>query len=283
MYQGGAIYVDHASKFITIQHQTSFSAANTVKGKLTFEHDAYTVGVILQQFHTDSGIFTLKEFIADLMHSEQSVRFSGVGAAHQNRSAERNIQTILNMAPTMMLHAALHSPSGFISTDLWPMAMKHTVWLYNGIPSLETGLAPIEVWSHSTQRSRALLSNCHAWGCPTFVLESKLQKEGVEIPKWASRSHQRVFVGFFKLHSLLIGLILNRTTRSITTQSHLVFDDSFSTMYSDEDTVSDTWNHFITRPSTCLHTELDDDDYSDPSDEWLTPDERIARDKERRR
>jgi hypothetical protein len=53
MYQGGAIYVDHASKFITIQHQTSLSAAKTMKGKLTFERDAYTVGVILQQFHTD--------------------------------------------------------------------------------------------------------------------------------------------------------------------------------------------------------------------------------------
>jgi transposase InsO family protein len=107
--------------------------------------------VILQQFHTDNGIFTSKEFMEDLMDSEQSVRFSGVGAAHQNGSAERNIQTIANMARTMMLHAALRSPSGFITADLWPMAMDHAAWLYNRIPSLETGLAPIKVWSHSTQ------------------------------------------------------------------------------------------------------------------------------------
>jgi hypothetical protein len=283
MYQGGAIYVDHASKFISIQHQTSLSAADTVKGKLTFERDAYTVGVILQQFHTDNGVFTSKEFMENLMGSEQSVRFSGVGAAHQNGSAERNIQTIVNMARTMMLHAALRSPSGFITADLWPMAMDHAAWLFNRIPSLETGLAPIEVWSRSTQRSRALLSDCHVWGCPTFVLEPKLQKGGVKIPKWAPRSRQGVFVGFSKLHSSLIGLILNRTTGSITAQFHLVFDDSFSTVHSDEDTEPDTWNHLITRPSARLHAELDDDAYSDLSDEWLTPDERIARDNERRR
>jgi hypothetical protein len=52
-------------------------------------------------------------------------------------------------------------------------------------------------------------------------------------------------------------------------------------VHSDEDTVPDTWNHIITRPSARLHAELDDEDYSDLFDEWLTPDERIARDNER--
>ena len=97
------------------------------------------------------------------------------------------------------------------------MAMDHAVWLYNLTPSLETGLAPIEVWSRSTQPSRALLSDCHVvWGSPTFVLEPKLQKRGVKIPKWAPQSRQGVFVGFSKLHSSRIGLIINRTTGSIT-------------------------------------------------------------------
>jgi hypothetical protein len=63
--------------------------------------------------------------------------------------------------------------------------------------------------------------------------------QGVKIPKWAPRSRQGVFVGFSKLHSSLIGLILNRTTGSITAQFHLVFDDSFSTVHSDEDSTKD--------------------------------------------
>ena len=91
--------------------------------------------------------------MADLMDSEKSVRFSGVGAAYQNGSAERNIQTIVNMAHTIMLHAALRSLSIFISTDLWPMAMDHAVWLYNHIPSLETGLAPLKaIWEGKQAR-----------------------------------------------------------------------------------------------------------------------------------
>jgi hypothetical protein len=283
LYQGGAIYVDHASGHVSVQHQSSLSAANTVKGKLLFERDAYNVGVILQQFHTDNGVFTSKEFMANLMDADQKVKFSAVGAAHQNGVAERGIQTVVNMARTMMLHAALRSPSGFITADLWPMAMDHAVWIHNRLPSLQSGYAPIEIWSRSKQRSRTLLTDLHVWGCPTYVLEPKLQKGGVKIPKWAPRSRQAIFVGFSKLHSSLAGLVLNRTTGSITCQFHLLFDDMFSTVHSADESVPDSWNHLITRPSARLQIQLDDDASPDLSDEWLNPNERIAQDNERRR
>jgi transposase InsO family protein len=195
MYQGGAIYVDHASKFITIQHQTSLSAADTVKGKLTFDRDTYTVGVILQQFPTDNGIFTSKEFMADLMDSEQSVRFSGVGAAHQNGSAERNIQTIVNMARTMMLHTALHSPSGFITADLWPMAttplgyttiyppwklvlrpLKSGVAAHNTVARFSliatSGVAPSLFWNPSFKREASRYQNGHPEVAKESLLDS---------------------------------------------------------------------------------------------------------------
>ena len=34
--------------------------------------------------------------------------FSGVGAQHQNAEAERSIQTVMYMARSFMIHAALH-------------------------------------------------------------------------------------------------------------------------------------------------------------------------------
>ena len=54
------------------------------------------------------------------------------------------------MAHTMLIHAAMHSPEGAITAELWPMAMDHAVWLYNRIPRIDSGIAPIELWTRST-------------------------------------------------------------------------------------------------------------------------------------
>ena len=42
------------------------------------------------------------------------------------------------------------------------------------------------------------LSNFHVWGCPTYVLEPKLQKPGVKIPKWAPKTRIGANIGFSK-------------------------------------------------------------------------------------
>jgi hypothetical protein len=42
-YICGTIYVDHASGFIFVQHQTSTSAEETIRGKLLVEHEARDV------------------------------------------------------------------------------------------------------------------------------------------------------------------------------------------------------------------------------------------------
>ena len=91
----------------------------------------------------------------------------------------------MTMARTMLLHAAMHAPD-LVTKELWPMAIDHAVWLYNCIPDEVTGLMPLELWAKSTCTStKEILSNCHVWGCPIFILEPKLQKGCIKIPKWA--------------------------------------------------------------------------------------------------
>ena len=189
--------------------------------------------------------------------SKQDIRFSGSGAAHQNGVAERGIQTVVNMARTMMLHAALHAPD-LVTAELWPMALDHAVWIYNRIPRFGTGkcdgATPLELWSRSMHvPTRDILGNSHVWGCPVFVLEPKLQKSGVKIPKWAPRSRQGMNMGFSRIHSSLISLVLNLSTRSITPQFHVVFDDYFSTVPSEQGTIDQaSWLKLITFPSARL-------------------------------
>ena len=149
----------------------------------------------------------------ELLKKQQKIRFSGPGASHQNGAAERVIKTVVTMAKTMLMHAALRCPEDTLSTDLWPMAMDYSVWVYNRTPDMQSGLSAIEIWSCSRfEPVSETLSNCHVWGCTTYVLEPKLQKPGVKIPKWDFRRRRGVNMGFSKMHSTQVGLVLNPLT-----------------------------------------------------------------------
>ena len=280
-YCGGAIFVDHATGFISVQHQQTFGAADTIKAKLQFERTAFDDGVVVQDYHTDNGVFSAKEFLNELVTKGQRIRFAGSGAAHQNGIAERSILTITGMARTMLLHAALRHGGSHIHQDLWPQAIDDAVWLFNRIPRTDSGLSPLEMWSRSAAMNIAdTLGNCHVWGCPTFVLEPKLRKNGVKIPRWAPRSRQGVNLGFSRLHSSLVALVLNPTTKSITTQFHVVFDDAFSTVPHNGEIDPTSWQSLITVPqledgnfhNVRLQTPLDPADNPELDDEWLAPD-----------
>ena len=283
MFHGGAIFVDHASGFVVLRHQVSLSATDTIRSKMEYERIADSAGVVIQQYHTDNGVFTSKDFMDEILKSGQNVRFSGVGTGHQNGVAERGIKTVVNMARTMLLHAAIHGPDGFVTTQLWPMAMDYAAWLYNHIPKMDSGVAPVELWSRTAQSTVMLLDDCHVWGCPVYVLEPKLQKSGVKIPKWNPRSRRGVNMGFSDRHASTIALVLNLMTKSISPQFHVVFDDWFTSVHSNgEELDPEVWNSLITNPSCRLKAMLDDDEDVDLTEEWLSEDERIEREARRR-
>ena len=114
-------------------------------------------------------------------------------------------------------------------------------------------------------------------GCPTYVLEPKLQKPGVKIPKWAPRSRRGVNMGFIKMHSTQVGLVLNLLTGSISPQYHVVFDDMFSTVMSSTAADPEVWIRLVTSRNSRIQVMLDQEDDPDLDDEWLTADEQLTR------
>jgi hypothetical protein len=46
------------------------------------------------------------------------------------------------MARTMMLHAAMRSPQGYVQTEHWPMAMDHVVCIYNHLSRMDSVASP---------------------------------------------------------------------------------------------------------------------------------------------
>ena len=80
------------------QHQVSLGIAETIHRKHLFEREAGTCEVTIQNYQGDNGIYKATEFIKDLNDKGQMIKYSGVGAHHQNGVAERAICTISESA-----------------------------------------------------------------------------------------------------------------------------------------------------------------------------------------
>jgi len=178
---------------------------------------------------TDNGTFGAKEFVDAIIARGQQVKYCGVGAHHQNGVAERSIRTVSNMARVMMLHASIRWPETADAT-LWPMAVDYAAHVYNHVPGIRTGQSPMDIFTGSLV-PRHGLKDLHVWGCPSYVLDPKMQN-GMKLPRWEPRSRRALFVGMSPNHSSNVPLVLKLKTGSISPQFHVVFDDFFSTVMS---------------------------------------------------
>ena len=126
-----------------------------------------------------------------------------------------------------MLHAMIHWPEE-TSLDLWPFAVSYAVYLWNIISRQDTGLSPSEQF-YGVKSNHLDLKNAKVWGCPTYVLDPRLQ-DGHKIPKWEPRSRLGQFVGRSMVHSSTVGLIKNTNTGRISSQFHTIYDNHFTTL-----------------------------------------------------
>jgi transposase InsO family protein len=225
-------------------------------------------------YHTDNGVFTAAEFHKELADNKQGLTLSGVGAHHQNAMAERSIGVLFNMARTMMLHAKLRWPKA-VTAKLWPMALKHAEYLVNHVPA-KNHVCPMDLIQGS-HIPRDHLRNLHVWGAPAYVLHPKLQ-DGSKIPKWDPRSRQGLHLGWSPLHASSVPLVLNLTTGHVSPQFHVVFDDWFTTVSTEEKGVAENLNDAVWTELFMDNRFLayfDDDDPMELDDEWLSDYEQL--------
>ena len=226
---GGTMFVDHATNFIFHRHQANLTSAESIRSKHLLEAQLLDHGVVPHHFSSDNHPFTSKEWIADCDNQHQRRSLSGVGAHHQNYM-ERHIQTIFNWARASLLHFVLHWPQQ-AQENLWPFAIDYSVYLWNSMPTRDGLLSPTELLDGTTFPNYHHLQRAHVFGCPVFILDPRLQ-DSKKIPKWSMRSKRGIYLGVSPFHSSTVHLVLNPSTGSITPQYHLVFDDSFSTVFS---------------------------------------------------
>ena len=243
MYTGGAIFVDHASNYIDVQFQTQPNTHETIKSKQAFELQCRDFGVLVQKYISDNGTaFTSADFTKELSQFNQTIRFAGVGAHHHNGHVERAIGTIMSISRTMLLHAAIHWPQ-VADPQLWPMAVKYAVFLWNHMPNEHTGLSPSDIFTRTRWPIRHY-HNLHVFGCPAYVLDKQIS-DGHKIPKWIPRSRRSIFMGLSPRHASTVPLVLNFDTGAITPQFHVVLDNWFATIATEvqdlPDFTSESW------------------------------------------
>ena len=107
-YICGTLFVDHATGKVFNFCQLSNNAQETTISKYKLERLAQNEGFTIKKYHSDNGVFTLKDFKDDCEKLEQDIDFIGVGAEHQNGIAEQNIKTVSTWARANMLHIAYH-------------------------------------------------------------------------------------------------------------------------------------------------------------------------------
>ena len=236
-YVGGCIFVDHSSSYIHIEFQSSLSSHDTLRAKAAYEAVCRDYGVVPKTYTSDNGkAFTSKDYTEHLSRFHQITKFAGVGAHHQNAIAERSIRTIMSIARTMMMHAAIHWPD-MAQANLWPMAVSHACFLWNHVPDPSTGLSAHDLFSRIRWPHRKF-HDLHVWGCPTYVLNKTIQ-DGNKIPRWQPRSDRHMYIGTSRYHASTVPLILNSTTGYISPQFHVVFDDWFATIGASKDDIPD--------------------------------------------
>ena len=129
----------------------------------------------------------------------QNIKFSGVGAHHQNGTAKYTIQIILTKARSILIHTALQQPC-IANATLWPMAVVYAEYHHNHCPRLSANMvAPIDLVMRTTM-PRSHLHDMHVWGCLCYVSEPTLQVCH-NLPKWKPLSYHTVFLFFSPQHS----------------------------------------------------------------------------------
>ena len=125
----------------------------------------------------------------------------------------------------MLVHAKHRWPQA-INAHLWPYAIRFANDVHMHAPNKD-GKTPLHLFSMTA--NHAAPKHFHPFGCPVYVLSSKMQSDQ-KGPKWDERARIGINLDNSPLHARNIALVLNLDTGLVSPQFHVAFDDLFETV-----------------------------------------------------
>ncbi|KAL7546695.1 hypothetical protein ACHAWF_010025 [Thalassiosira exigua] len=243
---GATIFVDHFSDYVYVALMRDLTLEETLLAKTSFERHARDGGTTISSYRADNGRFADRGFKDAVNDCNQTITFCVVGAHHRNGIVERKIKELTLISRTLLLHAIRHWPD-YITVMLWPFALKEAAYRLNKLSfnpdgrSNEATFFRVEKDGDTTD-----ISTFHTFGCPCFVLDSRLQSGLSTVPKWEPRSRLGIYVGHSPSHAGSVALVLNPKTGHVLPQYHVVFDDHFTTTsYMGSSQVPPNWAQLV--------------------------------------
>ena len=238
------VFVDYVTGYIHVGLMTDQSGEATLQCKHDFEHLSATRGVDINHYHADNGRFAEKSFTDDVQSNGQRITYCGVGAHHQNGITENAIKQLTLVSRTLLVHAQSQWPE-YITTMLWPFALKAAQDRLNQLNVKLDGRTPDMKYSGVAAASLRL-RDFHTFGCPCYILDSRLQTNPKGVPKWEPRARVGIYLGRSPAHASSVALVLNPKTGLVSPQYHVVFDDDFTTVpHLRKGTVPPNWSKLV--------------------------------------
>ena len=227
---------------------------STLAAKKEFEHRCAVRGIKVKHYHADNGRFAEPAFVKECERCGQDLTFCGVGAHHQNGIAERKIKDVTLISRTILLHAMRYWPE-YINIMMWPFAAKCAQERMNTL-QMNLNLETPDMQFSGTKAVNVQVKHHHTFGCPVYVLDSRLQSNPKGVPKWEPRSRLGIYVGHSPAHAGSVGLVLNPISGLVSHQYHIVYDDMFSTVTHMRGlSVPPNWEQLVKNSSELVTTE----------------------------
>ena len=241
------VFVDACSRLPKSYFSDTTSAEAAVLAKMKFERFAAEHSVRIRHYHADNGVYKSNLWMKHCEARGQTSSFCGVSAHQQNPVAENLNRRATEMARTLLLTAQLcwndlAAMGNFDLRDYWTFALEYSFELLSRIPLRSQQYSPIDVFTG--QKMNTNLNDFHTWGCPAYVLDPRLAG-GKKIPRWLPRSKRGLYLGRSRMHASTVALILNLTTKRISPQFHVVFDDDFTTVGPNSSELVKEWQHLV--------------------------------------
>ena len=222
------IFIDYFTGYTYVALMRDLTAESTLAAKKEFEHRCAVRNITVEHYHADNGRFAEPAFVNECKRCNQKLTFCGVGAHHQNGIAERKIKDVTLIGRTILIHAMRYWPE-YITIMFWPFAAKCAEERMNNLTINLDHETPDMRFSKS-KAVNVQLKHYHTFGCPVYILDSRLQSNPKGVPKWEPRSRLGIYVGHSPAHAGSVALVLNPKTGLVSPQYHVVYDDNFTTV-----------------------------------------------------
>ena len=147
--------------------------------------------ITIKRYHADNGLYDTKRFEDSIKASKHSLSFCGVNAHHENSKAQNRIKDVNSGNQTALLHEAHRWPQA-IHASLWPSTLKNYVNIRNNVPAdfiperkhyldrrrkINGSFHSLSLSKFSGVETEIEVKKFHPFGCPFYVLDSKLQAQ----------------------------------------------------------------------------------------------------------